>query len=165
MTEVIRVIPRAFLSIVFLGLVLLGQVASAQEFKCIALAQSQVDTVFNQALATVSTLADSATEAYRRGEWRPDGGFRSSFYKQAGSSLRTIRHLLRSSDLRCVNASTAICTTKITTKDELLMQFDLIFSVSFPPGLEALRSLRMRERAKFQRTLRALPGAYGVCGK
>jgi hypothetical protein len=158
--------------VLLLALSLLCASASyAQDLKCTGVSQSDVDVVFHQALSTVSTLCNAAVRAYQRNTWRPDGGFKAPFFAQASRSLRSIRNLLQKSSqtssansAQCITAATTGCTMNAVPKGEVLRQFDLIFKVSFPPGLQGLRTLKGRERIKFIKTLQSLPESYAVCG-
>jgi len=140
--------------------------AELTEVRCVSNSHSEVDTVFNQALATVSTLSDQAVAAARRGSWRPNGTFRRRFFSQAGKALRSIRTLLSnsSSAVQCTETSTAACISTKVPKDALLDAFDHIFEISFPQGLHQLRRLRTSEREKFANAVNSLPDNYVTCG-
>lgn len=166
------VLKRAFLkSMLYSACLILGQLGIArgyaQEGPCIGAAQAEADAVFNQALSTISTLADAAVDQYKKGVWRPDGNFRKRFFGQAGKSLLTIRNLLRDSSAtstQCVNLTSTACVTNKVPRTELLAAFDQIFSVSLPKGLRRLRRLQRTEREKFAQTVAALPDNYITCG-
>jgi hypothetical protein len=141
--------------------------AIADVDSCAVASRSEIDAVFNQAVSTVSNLANAAVKAQAKGTWRPNGSFRKVFFLQSGRALRSIRALLESSTqqgLKCVVSQSNTCTSKQLPKAGLLEAFDQIFSVSFPKGLRSLRRLQKIERNKFASALDALPDNYITCG-
>lgn len=140
--------------------------AQIAEKVCVSISTSQTDDVFNQALATIQKLTNEALKAQSRGQWRPNGSFRTPFFRRAGRSLRQIRLLLRTlpnNSSPCAQAYTDACTTVVVPKAELLQAFDGIFEVRFPNGLRQLRSLKRSERLKFTREIDRLAESYTTC--
>lgn len=141
--------------------------AVAEASICTSATQSEVDAVFNQAVSTVSSLANAAVKAQARGSWHPTGSFRKVFFLQSGRALRSIRALLGGPEPQgpsCVSSKASACTTNPLPKSELLQTFDQIFSIPFPKGLRSLRRLQRVERDKFTSAVEALPDNYITCG-
>lgn len=142
-------------------------VATENTGSCAGVTQTEADTVFNQALSTVSTLSNAAVKAKNRGVWKPNGSFRRIFFNQSGRALREIRGLLVGSSpasLTCTASESAPCVSRALPKNELLSAFDQIFEIQLPKGLRGLRRLQSAERSKFASAVDALPDNYITCG-
>ena len=163
----VKIVPQLVVIVCSLAAVGITRGAVAQsQSGCLVVAQSEADAVFNQALRTISTLADAAVKAAQRRTWKPDGTFKKRFFSRAGTSLRTIRTLLTSSATsaaQCPASASSICTQSEVPKAALLQAFDEIFSISFPKGLASLRRLKQVEREKFSQAVEALPDNYTTC--
>jgi hypothetical protein len=142
--------------------------ASAEQMAtpCLSISQNQVDSIFNQAFSTVSTISEAAVHAKERGAWKPDGTFRKRFFSQAGRSLSVIKSLLTVSNGQagaCSASAQNVCITSQVPKQELLEAFEDIVSIPLPRGLRSLKRLQRLERENFKSKLDTLPASYITC--
>ncbi len=133
---------------------------------CSLLPRETSARIFDAAAGTVNRLAKECDKAKRLGVWKPQGTFRTPYYKRAGRALKIIRRILANLEgerLSCPNFTPAGCTEQIFPKAQLLAQFDSILKVKLPKGLARLVKRYPSERRRFIAVLNTHPDRYITC--
>lgn len=135
---------------------------------CTRLSESMTTRLYEQAFSTVTRLSSESDKAKKRGLWKPSGKFRNPYFKQAATSLRTIRQLisqLPGNGYVCEGSVPQGCRYVEYPKAQLLAQFEEMLKVKLPPGLKPILKLYPAERRKFLAELSKLPTKYLTCGR
>jgi hypothetical protein len=135
---------------------------------CSRISQGITNRIFEQALSTVTEIAKESEKAKKAGQWRPKGNFRLPHHKQAARSLANIRKILRSlptNRYSCTGSTPANCSVVVFPKAQILAEYQKIFTVKLPPGLQRLVKKYPGERRKFLVELRKHPERYVTCSR
>jgi hypothetical protein len=135
---------------------------------CTKISQVIINRIFEQALSAVTEIAKESEKAKKAGLWKPKGNFRLPHHRQAGRTLSTIRKILRKLPINrysCVGRIPASCSVVVFPKAQILAEYDKIFTVKLPQGLQRLVKKYPVERRKFLAELRKHPDRYVTCSR